>query len=381
MDLTGGTASGKGDGGGMSKTPQGGRVDGTTALPLAALECAVCLSLVCEPVSLSCGHSFCRVCLVNTLRRNKKKCPTCRAVCHNSAEDQPEDVMLANIAQTCFPELAAARLKEVEAEREKFMTVLPVFYYNVPMFPGESLQLHLFEPRYKLMMKRVVNTSRRFAYVPNYSNYVATIGDVALIAQLVECEFLSDGRVLLKAKLISRQTVIDHFVEEGTQGLHFCRVEARGDEPPSNEQNGNASARVEELHARTRRLILDAIGPFMSEMIERYGEIPASAESFSQWAAAVLPMPVREKHAMLSGRSTADRLVACERHLASLTTGRGRVPPALSEPRDVTAVADAFTRHISDAGHTPESVAAAVSAGPGDGSREEEGGDAGSDED
>lgn len=36
--------------------------------------------------------------------------------------------MLANIARTCFPELAAARLKEVEAEREKFMTVLPVFY-------------------------------------------------------------------------------------------------------------------------------------------------------------------------------------------------------------------------------------------------------------
>ncbi|CAN0260492.1 unnamed protein product, partial [Ectocarpus sp. 8 AP-2014] len=51
-----------------------------------ALECAVCLSLVCEPVSLSCGHSFCRVCLVNTLRRNKKKCPTCRAVCHNRRE-------------------------------------------------------------------------------------------------------------------------------------------------------------------------------------------------------------------------------------------------------------------------------------------------------
>ncbi|CAB1102928.1 unnamed protein product [Ectocarpus sp. CCAP 1310/34] len=93
-------------------------------------------------------------------------------------------------------------------------------------------------------------------------------------------------------------------------------------------------------------------------------------------------MPVREKHAMLSGRSTADRLVACERHLASLTTGRGGgVPPALAEPRDVTAVAEAFTRHISDAGHTPESVAAAVSAGPEDGSREEEQGDAGSDED
>lgn len=91
-------------------------------------------------------------------------------------------------------------------------------------------------------------------------------------------------------------------------------------------------------------------------------------------------MPVREKHAMLSGRSTVDRLVACERHLVSLTTGRGGgVPPALAEPRDVNAVAEAFTRHISDVGNTPESVAAAVSNGPDDGSREEEGGDAESD--
>ena len=32
---------------------------------------------------------------------------------------------------------------------------------NVPMFPGETLNLHLFEPRYKLMMQRVVGTSRR----------------------------------------------------------------------------------------------------------------------------------------------------------------------------------------------------------------------------
>ena len=34
-----------------------------------ALECPLCLSLICEPLSISCGHSFCRVCLVKSLRR------------------------------------------------------------------------------------------------------------------------------------------------------------------------------------------------------------------------------------------------------------------------------------------------------------------------
>lgn len=35
------------------------------------------------------------------------------------------------------------------------------FSDNVPMFPGETLNLHLFEPRYRLMIQRIVNTSRR----------------------------------------------------------------------------------------------------------------------------------------------------------------------------------------------------------------------------
>lgn len=33
---------------------------------------------------------------------------------------------------------------------------------NVPIFPGETLRLHLFEPRYKLMMQRIVNSTRRY---------------------------------------------------------------------------------------------------------------------------------------------------------------------------------------------------------------------------
>lgn len=40
---------------------------------------------------------------------------------------------------------------------------------NVPMFPGETLHLHLFEPRYKLMMQRIVNTSQRWVFLRLHS--------------------------------------------------------------------------------------------------------------------------------------------------------------------------------------------------------------------
>lgn len=155
-----------------------------------SLECSLCLNLVCEPISISCGHTFCRVCLVKSLARHKKKCPQCREICHVSAEDAAENIMVKNIAVTVDPEAYALRLEECRAEKASWKTFYPIFYYNDTLFPGSILGLHLFEPRYRLMMKRVVNTTRAFAYVPNFKGYTASIGDVAMLAEIKEVEFM-----------------------------------------------------------------------------------------------------------------------------------------------------------------------------------------------
>ncbi|XP_073492365.1 E3 ubiquitin-protein ligase TRIM39-like [Aquarana catesbeiana] len=47
------------------------------------LSCSICLSLYTEPVSLKCGHNFCRDCIVTVLNTKKRKatsysCPECR---------------------------------------------------------------------------------------------------------------------------------------------------------------------------------------------------------------------------------------------------------------------------------------------------------------
>ena len=57
-------------------SPTGEKVDESVSLPasiLRSLECSLCLTIICEPISISCGHSFCRVCLVKSLRRHKKR--------------------------------------------------------------------------------------------------------------------------------------------------------------------------------------------------------------------------------------------------------------------------------------------------------------------
>ena len=127
------------------------------------LECQICLSMICEPITIQCGHSFCRTCLVHTMRKSKKQCVVCRSICTTIPEEASENIMLKNIAVMINPEMYASRLLEVEAERASWQTVLPVFFYNEPLFPGETLRLHLFEPRYKVTANYI--TSKTSAYI------------------------------------------------------------------------------------------------------------------------------------------------------------------------------------------------------------------------
>lgn len=46
----------------------------------AGLQCAICIDLLCHPVSLSCSHTFCRKCLVDAFTDHTESfaCPLCR---------------------------------------------------------------------------------------------------------------------------------------------------------------------------------------------------------------------------------------------------------------------------------------------------------------
>ena len=113
-------------------------------LPLSALasslECGICISLVCEPVTTPCGHTFCRPCLAAALQRSRKRCPACRAVCHANAWHAAESVMLAEVARSWFPEQYAAQLLEVQQERTQHREqTFPIFFYNQVRSDSQAL--------------------------------------------------------------------------------------------------------------------------------------------------------------------------------------------------------------------------------------------------
>ena len=98
--------------------------------------------------------------------------------------------MIKSLAMQLEPEKYAERQRECMEEKSSWKATYPIFFFNSVQFPGSRLSLHLFEPRYKVMMQRIVDTSKSFVYIANFDSLSASEGDVALIAELEEVEFL-----------------------------------------------------------------------------------------------------------------------------------------------------------------------------------------------
>jgi len=220
-----------------------------------------------------------------------------------------------SVVRTSFPALYESRLVEIKKEKESWDKILPIFFYNDTLFPFSPLSLHLFEPRYKVMCKRIVNGSRKFAYLPCFQSYSAKPGDVGVSADLTDVEFLPDGRALLQAKCRERFKVLDAWVEDGTQGLHWCKVELLPDDPPptTDEEDSEAMAAKVRAQAGECSQIFDTMmgrfGGLRSEIDSTHGPKPVdNAERLSFWLASVLPVNYVNKHSLLTTRCTLTRL-------------------------------------------------------------------------
>lgn len=84
------------------------------------------------------------------------------------------------------------------------MYELPIFPLNTVLFPGMPLRLHIFEERYKAMLKHVLRGNRTFG-VNLIRSGAEALGPVAIpyptgcTARILDVEMLEDGRANLTA--------------------------------------------------------------------------------------------------------------------------------------------------------------------------------------
>eukprot|EP00292_Cryptomonas_paramecium_P009071 CAMPEP_0113709752 /NCGR_PEP_ID=MMETSP0038_2-20120614/29754_1 /TAXON_ID=2898 /ORGANISM="Cryptomonas paramecium" /LENGTH=253 /DNA_ID=CAMNT_0000635689 /DNA_START=361 /DNA_END=1119 /DNA_ORIENTATION=+ /assembly_acc=CAM_ASM_000170 len=202
------------------------------------------------------------------------------------------------------------------------------------------------------MIRRIVEASRKFCYLPNFANYEASVGDVGVVAEITDVEFMANGRANLQAKCKDRIKIVEQWEEDGTQGLRWCKVQLVVDEPPSDPSALQTCTRT---CKDAYESFIDYHGETLRAQIEAtYGKQPEDPEKFSFWISSILPIPYEDKQALLETSNTEERLSFCMQIMSlAITSGggsSGNVPGRGCRP-----AAHAFTLALAISSFTPSS--------------------------
>ena len=75
---------------------------------------------------------------------------------------------------------------------------VPIFPLSIVVYPGESINLHIFEPRYKQLINECVSTKKPFGIPVVLKNAVAEMGTLVELTELVQT--YEDGKMDIRIR-------------------------------------------------------------------------------------------------------------------------------------------------------------------------------------
>ncbi|CAH0578087.1 unnamed protein product [Chrysodeixis includens] len=277
------------------------------------MECILCCDTFTDPVTTPCGHMFCRICLERTMDY-KKRCPLClRSL---------DFFKLTDTGNTTLVQAALQSINVVNVPVPLEPDLIPIFVCTVA-YPSVPCPLFIFDPRYWLMIRRVLESgSRRFGMVAcdRGKSYV----DYGTILEVRDCVHLEDGRSILSTVGLSRFKVIERGVRDGCEVARILRIT----DIPVHELAQT------QLRVLGNRIMLKALlwmrtlNAQVKEDIETaFGSLPPIYDSFDNtvdgpswlwWLVAVLPLRSEIKVLILSTTCLVKRLLAVSRTLEAV---------------------------------------------------------------
>jgi Lon protease-like protein len=168
---------------------------------------------------------------------------------------------------------------------------IALFPLNVVLFPGASLPLHIFEPRYREMVKDCLEEKAEFGMLLSLSNGVARVGCTAEIVEVAKR--YNDGRMDIVTVGRAPFRVVELFTESPLLEGQVDYLEDR--ETRSNER---IQHELVELYEACHTLVFDDYAKNLEG---------AAPEDLSYLVAATLPMDLLCKQQILELRCEADR--------------------------------------------------------------------------
>ena len=303
----------------------------------AELDCQVCYALMLDPLTTTCGHTFCRKCVARVLDHSNL-CPICRRALTMppGVAHEPSNRRLSKLLVGLCPDLVAAR-----AEAAKLEDASVVGEKNVPLFPctlaypSMPTFLHIFEPRYRLMIRRAIESGDRKFGMMMYNRRSEVQGGLGAthfvqygtLLHIISMELMPDGRSLIETRGISRFRVKDWGMLDGYIVGNVERIDdvslAEEEQAEATETQGPAPAR-NDLVAQLDRMstwellkvgidfiarMRAASAPWLHErVLAAYGSPPDDPALFPYWFASILPIADDEKYKLLPTTSVRERL-------------------------------------------------------------------------
>ncbi|XP_063809451.1 LON peptidase N-terminal domain and RING finger protein 2 [Pseudophryne corroboree] len=295
-------------------------------------ECSLCMRLFYEPVATPCGHTFCLKCLERCLDHNPH-CPLCKENLSQylASRAYKKTLLTEELITRYLPEELTERKKLYDEEIKELSNLnkdVPIFVCTMA-FPTIPCPLHVFEPRYRLMIRRSMETgTKQFGMC--IADELKGFADYGCMLQVRDVKFFPDGRSVVDTIGLSRFKVLSHGQRDGYNTANIEYLEDKKVEGQEYEEllllhnsvYDQALAWFTSLKDNLKTQILNHFGPMPSKESDLQSN--SSGPTWCWWMLAVLPLENKAQLTILAMTSLKDRLHAIRRVLLFVTRKRPR---------------------------------------------------------
>uniref|UniRef100_A0A7N4NI58 LON peptidase N-terminal domain and ring finger 2 n=1 Tax=Sarcophilus harrisii TaxID=9305 RepID=A0A7N4NI58_SARHA len=270
-------------------------------------ECSLCMRLFYEPVTTPCGHTFCLKCLERCLDHTPD-CPLCKEKLSEflASRSYKKTTLTEELILHYLPEELSDRKKVYDDEMKELSNLtkdVPIFVCTMA-FPTIPCPLHVFEPRYRLMIRRCMETgTKRFGMC--LADELKGFADYGCMLEIRDVRFFPDGSSVVDTVGISRFRVLSHGLRDGYNTANIEYLEDKKVEGPDYEElvhlhdsvYDQAVSWFTSLKENMKAQILNHFGSMPSKESEPQSN--PSGPAWYWWLLAVLPLENRAQLAIL----------------------------------------------------------------------------------
>lgn len=292
-------------------------------------ECTLCYRFLYQPVTTPCGHSFCRTCLDRCLDHSTN-CPLCKTSIKVCLSERSPTVteFVHHAMEVVMPNECLDRRRQHDDELDELAAAGKDPHHEIPVFiatlaiPTITCPLHVFEPRYRLMIRRCMESgTREFGMCMPMETAENGYADYGTILEIRDVEYTPDGRAIVNTVGSRRFKIVS---KSARDGYNTAAVEFLEDNAIPTAKLGESRQLHDTVHTLASRWF-ESIEPMTKRRIlNHYGNMPSvegeywtlsNGPAWMWWIVAILPLDPRIQLSILRETSLLRRLEVLHRIL------------------------------------------------------------------